>query len=899
MAFKETPETDKSQQLSSYDVFISYSRRDKLFARKLCEALVTNGLRVWVDWENIPATSEWRSEILSGIEKANNFLFIISNTSIKSEVCNEEIAHAIRCNKRLMPITCEKVNAKLVHPELAKIHWINFETGFCEALQNLISSLNTNLDYVRTHTRLIVRAQEWESRSRDSSFLLRGNDLLEAEKWLQSPTNQDDPKPTDLHQIYIATSRHEENRRLRSELALSQITPQQYRNRQALLFKVRNFWIKNVLETSLHEKAILDLDLLDRKDMISHPWEIILEATNDSYLNLSERARLIDFFDYLGPGRTLLILGDPGAGKTTTLLELARDLISRAEYDFNQLIPVVFNLSSWQGGKQKIFNWIIEELNSKYQIPKKISELWIQEQKLLLLLDGLDEVQSYHRESCVESLNEFIQECGAEVVVCSRTEDYKKLSQRLQFQGAIEICPLDPLQVEDFLNQGGDKLEVVRKILQEDKTLQKMVCSPLILNILMLAYQDIDPEELPKNDLDTRRRHLLDTYIKRMIQKKGASDSAYYTSERIINWLRRLAKQILDDGQTVFLIEKMQPTWLKSQLQRWLYSLTLGILISTGLTILLQPIMDFFSRLIGLRAPWSFLLPLGVILGALWGIVALQIQDNVLTLKSRTILGFASSFVVVLYASIYGVTLSIGLLSGLVYGLLVAIFTAFLPYNIYPLENFNWSWDEAKIGAFSGMKWGIWIGLLFGVLMGFLDAISINQALSFNPVLDSPPLEVINILISGWFFMLINGLIFALIFEFVSGIIGGVINGLSQKYVQRHTSTNYGILQSAKSTVVFSGLGAICTGTVFGLLGAPILPSILLGLVFGLLTGGVTCLQHLLLRTILFLWGEIPWNYKKFLDFSTRHIFLQKVGGGYIFVHRLLLEHFANKSVNL
>jgi hypothetical protein len=39
--------------------------------------------------------------------------------------------------------------------------------------------------------------------------------------------------------------------------------------------------------------------------------------------------------------------------------------------------------------------------------------------------------------------------------------------------------------------------------------------------------------------------------------------------------------------------------------------------------------------------------------------------------------------------------------------------------------------------------------------------------------------------------------------------------------------------------------------------------------------------------------GSIPWNYARFLDYATDRIFLQKVGGGYIFVHRMLLEHFA------
>jgi hypothetical protein len=57
--------------------------------------------------------------------------------------------------------------------------------------------------------------------------------------------------------------------------------------------------------------------------------------------------------------------------------------------------------------------------------------------------------------------------------------------------------------------------------------------------------------------------------------------------------------------------------------------------------------------------------------------------------------------------------------------------------------------------------------------------------------------------------------------------------------------------------------------------------------------GGKACIQHLILRCLLSLGGNTPWNYAQFLDCAAERIFLQKVGGGYIFVHRLLLEHFA------
>ena len=65
-------------------------------------------------------------------------------------------------------------------------------------------------------------------------------------------------------------------------------------------------------------------------------------------------------------------------------------------------------------------------------------------------------------------------------------------------------------------------------------------------------------------------------------------------------------------------------------------------------------------------------------------------------------------------------------------------------------------------------------------------------------------------------------------------------------------------------------------------------------LVGGLAYGGYACLSHLFLRLILWRCGAMPLNYVRFLDYCAERIFLRKVGGGYIFIHRLLLKYFAS-----
>jgi hypothetical protein len=65
------------------------------------------------------------------------------------------------------------------------------------------------------------------------------------------------------------------------------------------------------------------------------------------------------------------------------------------------------------------------------------------------------------------------------------------------------------------------------------------------------------------------------------------------------------------------------------------------------------------------------------------------------------------------------------------------------------------------------------------------------------------------------------------------------------------------------------------------------------GLLVGLLDGGLAFLQHYILRFLLWRTKSVPWCYAQFLDYTAERILLCKVGGGYIFIHRLLLDYFA------
>jgi hypothetical protein len=540
-------------------------------------------------------------------------------------------------------------------------------------------------------------------------------------------------------------------------MRLRRLTRQQLKNRQALLNKVRKFWVEGVLETSLQDQVLIELDLEGRADAVVSSWTRELATTDEVQQPLPKGTNVISIFDQLGERRMLLILGESGAGKTTTLLELTRDFVNRAEQGLDCRIPVVFNLSSWAEKKQPIGYWLVEELNSKYQVPKSIGADWVEKQELLLLLDGLDEVKAEYRESCVAALNDFHQNYAPERVICSRIKDYEQLSNRLNFKSAVYLKPLAPEQIRHYLGSINADLTGLRALIKGDMALQELAKSPLMLNIMVLAYQGVAVEDLPRTEIiEERRKQLFDAYIERMFRRPTRLKVEQgYSEAQTKRWLTWLAQKMVQQSQTVFFIEGMQPTWLQGKCQR--------ILCLLGI---------FFMS-------WLVSLPIGALINGLFFGVIHGLSDDVL---------------------IYG------LFFGLIHGLCCGLLSVYSPKgDMGEIKgNLKWYWKEATNG-----RRRLILSSIFGV---------------------------------GLIYWLISSSIVELIINLII-LLSYVLN---------------------------------------------------IGLVDG---GGKACIQHFTLRLILYCNAYIPWNYARFLDYATERIFLQKVGGGYIFIHRLLLEHFAQMKL--
>ncbi len=198
------------------DVFISYARKDGEFVRRLYDALKEHGREAWVDWEGIPPTDKWLDTIRSAIDEADAFLFVISPDSVASEVCATELNHAIKQHKHLLVVIYREVEANRVRRELSEINYIfaRDSDSFEFACEQVITALDTDLEWIRAHTRLLVRATEWDREGRDASYTLRGHDLDEFEAWLAKSPDKE-PKPTALQSNYLLKSRRTVTRRQR------------------------------------------------------------------------------------------------------------------------------------------------------------------------------------------------------------------------------------------------------------------------------------------------------------------------------------------------------------------------------------------------------------------------------------------------------------------------------------------------------------------------------------------------------------------------------------------------------------------------------------------------------------------------------------------------------------
>jgi hypothetical protein len=282
-----------------------------------------------------------------------------------------------------------------------------------------------------------------------------------------------------------------------------------------LAAKVKRYWVDGVLVKKLEQSARMSLGLDLLANAVNNPFgpgsTDILESDSGSE-SLGDRTTAQVLSDY----GSLLVLGEPGSGKTVALLEVARDLLQSAEADPSLPVPVVFNLSSWAVTRSSLADWMGTELTVKYQIPKLTGSAWLSSGSVFPLLDGLDEVAAESRAACVEAINTWLQDAMSGVVVCCRFKEYNELPARLNLNSAVRIQPFSREQVLTFVQEAGPPMAALRTLLEQDSGLLLDARTPLMLTLMVCAFRGAaSPEFVAEQDLASRRKQVMDAFVNR------------------------------------------------------------------------------------------------------------------------------------------------------------------------------------------------------------------------------------------------------------------------------------------------------------------------------------------------------------------------------------------------
>src|SRR5262249_18952152 len=287
---------------------------------------------------------------------------------------------------------------------------------------------------------------------------------------------------------------------------------------------------------SLYKEVMITLGLAERPTAVARPLDVLVQRPDGTGRPLPPETKNGEGFDELHG--SLPILRAPRSRKKTLPLEPTPNPFGQAEQDSDVPIPVVFPLSTWGEQRLSLAEWFIDELTRRYDVAHKVAQEWIEHDRVLPLLDGLDEVKEEYRAACVEAINDFRKEHGflLPLALCCRVAVYDALRTRLRLQGAVLVQPLTRQQVEAYLDELGEAGVGLRNALRDDPTLWELAEAPLLLNVMTLAYsKEVAVVPFAGNAPEARREYLFTAYVNRMFQRR--SSATRYTKEQSLRWL--------------------------------------------------------------------------------------------------------------------------------------------------------------------------------------------------------------------------------------------------------------------------------------------------------------------------------------------------------------------------
>jgi NACHT domain len=608
---------------------------------------------------------------------------------------------------------------------------------------------------------------------------------------------------------------------------------------------------RQLIEAPLRE---LDLDITPRLGWVRDPRlvepELVSERIADDIVAAFESSK-----------RRLLIVGEPGSGKTIAAYSLIEHL-DKAEGAAGR-VPLLVNLSAWEA-QDDFEGFLVDYLCSPvgYQVRERaLASAFIGSDRYALVLDGLDEMPAGLRQQFSERLDEFVRGLPGEVgvVVTCRTQEYEQLLAA-HFTGlglvqAVEILPLTSEQLDSALTELAKFDKDWRALLSRrhptaSQRARDVLSNPLFLNLAVAGR--LRPRQLLECDQEQEIRELvLESYLHRTL-----ADQWEYEPEAARRHLTWIARFLNGDEVSPFGLETSDYTVFD------LANLTppdpprrYRLFWAPGLGLLLGLVLGLGSSLGG---GWGGLAPgLGLVEGLLSGLV-------------------------------------LGLVFGLVFGLL---WWPFKRSAVSSRLTLVWPSTRRQLLAFlrragRGLLLGLGFGLLFGLGVGLIMALDLPVRLVER--LDMGLL--LGRLVFGLGFGLIMGLVGALVFGLVLALLFGLLETRSVLITSRtpKDARSHSLIAALTWLVFGLALGlffGLSFGLIVGLVGA-----LVFGLILALRNGGWFVLLQKVAHRRLARAGNLPPSPYDFLEWGIERQVFRRVGGGVRFRHIFIQQHLVSAS---
>jgi len=260
------------------------------------------------------------------------------------------------------------------------------------------------------------------------------------------------------------------------------------------------------------DQLYVDVWLLNRPLCAFQPGLKMMESFDlrNDRLGLGEQIKRNEGMAVAHDKARLLILGKPGAGKTTFLKHLAVDC-SNGKFQPN-LIPVLIELRKIQSMEWKLLDALSEELSTDNQQTQTLLE----EGRLLILMDGLDEVPTNSfRRNVQEQLRSLAQEpkhSGNRFILTCRTQIIEVIPQGF---APVEVAEFKDEQVETFVRnwfrasgqtEAGveQQWQAFSDTTKHNSALKELTVTPVLLSLMCWVFQDSG--ELPSQTASLYRR---------------------------------------------------------------------------------------------------------------------------------------------------------------------------------------------------------------------------------------------------------------------------------------------------------------------------------------------------------------------------------------------------------